>query len=55
MKPEKLRGIDKLVVKMVRNSIKTKNFENGQLDQIPLPEILPENITRLADSIRELR
>ena len=55
MKPEKLRGIDKLVVKMVRSSIKTMNFKNGQLDQIPLPEILPENITRLADSIRELR
>ena len=55
MKPEKLHGFDKLVVKMVRSSIKTKNFENSQLDQIPLPEILPENITRLADAILELK
>ena len=54
LKPEKLKGLDKLIVKMVRGSIKTKNFENSQLDQIALPEIIPENIIRLADSIRDL-
>ena len=54
LKPEKLKGLDKLIVKMVRGSIRTKNFENSQLDQIALPEIIPENIIRLADSIRDL-
>jgi len=54
MKPEKLRGFDKLVMKLVRGSIKQKNFENSELDQISLPEILPESISRLADAIREL-
>ena len=54
MKPEKLRGLDKLIVKMVRSSIHDKNFENSSLDQISLPELLPESITRLSDAIREL-
>ena len=54
MKPEKLHGIDKLIIKMVRSSIHDKNFENSSLDQIPLPELLPENIERLCDAIRDL-
>ena len=54
LKPEKLKGLDKFIIKMVRGSIRTKNFENSQLDQIALPEIIPENIIRLADSIRDL-
>ena len=54
LKPEKLHGIDKLIVKMVRSSIHDKNFENSALDQIPLPELLPENIERLCDAIRDL-
>ena len=54
MKPEKLRGIDKLIIKMVRSSIHDKNFENSSLDQIALPELLPESIARLSDSIRDI-
>ena len=54
MKPEKLHGLDKFIMKRVRNSIRTKNFENSQNDQIYLPEILPDSIVRLSDAIREL-
>ena len=54
MKPEKLHGLDKLIMKIVRSSIRTKNFENSQNDQIYLPEILPDSIVRLSDAIREL-
>ena len=54
LKPHKLKGLDKLIVKSVRNSIRTKNFENSQLDQIALPEILPESIYRLAEKVKEI-
>ena len=54
LKPEKLHGLDKFIVKRVRNSIRERNFENSALDQISLPEILPETIVRLSDSIRML-
>jgi menaquinone-dependent protoporphyrinogen oxidase len=54
LKPEKLHGLDKLIVKMVRSSIHDKNFENSSLDQIALPELLPENIERLSDAIRDI-
>ena len=54
MKPEKVHGLDKLILKMVRSSIHDKNFENSSLDQIALPELLPESITRLTDAIRDI-
>ncbi|MBQ9086789.1 MAG: hypothetical protein IJY47_06345 [Clostridia bacterium] len=54
LKPEKLRGIDKWIVKMVRNSIRTQDFEESDTDHHQLPEILPENIVLLADKIKSL-
>ena len=54
LKPEKLKGFDKFVVKMVRTSILDEDFENPDPNSSPLPEIIPENIWRLADSIRAL-
>ena len=54
LKPEKLKGIDKLIVKMARASIKNEDFEAPDPTRSPLPEIIPENIIRLADKIREL-
>lgn len=54
LKPEKLKGIDKLIVKMVRSSLKSEDFEHPDPDRSPLPEIIPENIIRLADKIRTL-
>ena len=56
LKPSKLKGLDKLIVTMVRQSILTQDFESpDDRTQHTLPEILPEAISRLADSIRALR
>ena len=54
VKPENAKGFDKLVLRAMRSSIKEVDFEAPDLDASPLPEIIPENITRLADRIREL-
>ena len=52
LKPDKLKGFDKLVVKMLRSELATEDFEAPDHTRSPLPEILPETIWRLADSIR---
>ena len=54
LKPEKLKGFDKLVVKMVRSHINSQDFEESDADHAPLPELLPESVERLADMIIEL-
>ena len=54
LKPEKLRGFDKLVIKMVRSHIRTRDFEEGEYHSYTLPEIIPEHISLLADKIRAL-
>ena len=54
LKPKKLKGMDKLIVKMLRSEIKGADFEVSDEGQAPLPEIVPENIYRLADKIRGL-
>ncbi len=54
LKPEKLKGMDKLVVKMVRSHIKSQDFEESDDEHMPLPELLPESIQRLADVINKL-
>ncbi len=54
LKPDRLHGFDKLVVKRMRASIVEEDFESPNPESSPLPEIVPENIWRLADSIRNL-
>ena len=54
LKPQNLKGIDKLMVKMMRSEIIGTDFEAPEHDRPPLPEIVPENIARLADKIRSL-
>ena len=54
LKPEKLKGFDKFVVRMVRASILDEDFESPDPNASPLPEIVPENIWRLSDSIKAL-
>lgn len=54
IKPEKHKGLDKLILKMIRGHVQYKDLEeNGKHDYM-LPEILPEHITLLADRIRAL-
>lgn len=54
LKPQKLKGIDKWIVKTLRADMLNDDFEAPDPDKSPLPEIIPENIHRLADRIREL-
>ena len=54
LKPEKLRGLDKIFVKMARQSIQTQDFEKPKDELHDLPELLPENVTLLADKIKQL-
>ncbi len=54
LKPDKLKGIDKLIVKAIRSEIIETDFECPNPDASALPEILPENIWRLAEKIRHL-
>ena len=55
LKPEKLSGLDKLVVRIARSSINSQDFEESDADHHALPEILPENIALLAEKIEKLR
>ena len=54
LKPEKLKGFDRLVVKVMRSSILGNDFEAPDPSISPLPEILPETISRLAERIRNI-
>ncbi len=54
IKPEKQKGLDRLILKMIRGHVQYRDLEeNGKHDYM-LPEILPEHITLLADRIRAL-
>ncbi len=54
LKPEKLHGFDRFMVKHMRSSIKFADIEDGPHDERPLPELVPENIDLLAGKIRAL-
>ena len=54
LKPDKLSGLDKLMVRVMRSSIRSQDFEEDDSDHHELPEIIPENITLLAKEIRLL-
>jgi len=54
LKPNKLKGVDKLIVKMLRSEITGADFETPEAERQPLPELLPETVRRLADKIRDL-
>ena len=54
LKPAKLKGFDKLIVRLMRSNLKSQDFEESDDDHLPIPEILPESIDRLCDNIRKL-
>ena len=54
LKPKDLKGIDKLIVKMLREDIQGADYEAYDALHSPLPEIVPENIYRLSDKMRQL-
>ena len=55
LKPDRVNGIDKLFVMMMRNKIKSQDFEEDDSDHDDLPEIIPENILLLAKEIKKLK
>ena len=54
IKPDKVKGIDKLILKAIISNEKYNSFDDPDPNASPLPEIIPENIFRLADRIRGL-
>lgn len=54
LKPEKLKGMDRLIVKIARRSICEQDFEESDRDHHILPEIFCENIRLLANKISDI-
>ena len=54
IKPDKQKGLDKLILKMMRSHIRYMDLEENEKHDYMLPEIIPEHITLLADRIRAL-
>ncbi len=50
LKPQKVKGIERLIVKYIRQSIIEYDFEDANYKGM-LPEIIPEHINLLADKI----
>ena len=55
LKPDKLHGFDKLLVKIMRQSILTQDSDLAHSSDLDLPEFMPENISALAERIRRLK
>lgn len=55
LKPDKLKGFDKLVVKAMRQSILTQDSDLRNSSDLELPEFMPENIIALAERIKRLK
>ena len=55
LKPDKLCGFDKFVVKRMRKSIKQADFEDDDALDLSLPEIIPENIKILAEMLKKVK
>lgn len=54
LKPDRCRGIDKLLVKMMRESILTQDPDNSADAMHDLPELMPDTIVALAEAINKL-
>ena len=55
LKPDKLTGFDKLVVKAMRQSILTQDSDLRNSSNLELPEFMPENVLALAERIKRLK
>ena len=54
LKPDKLKGFDKLIVRAMRQNILTQDPDLANSSGLELPEFMPENITALAERIKRL-
>ena len=55
LKPSKLRGMDKILTYIMRQSILTQDPDKSNRDMIELPEIFPDTIYALAERIHRLK
>ena len=55
LKPDKVKGFDKLVVKLMRESILTQDPDQSERDLYELPELMPDTIYALAERILRSR
>ena len=55
LKPDKLKGFDKIVVRALRKSITEGDFEDDAIVDLSLPEIIPENIKLLAEKLKAIK
>lgn len=55
LKPDKLRGMDKIVTYIMRQSILTQDPDKSARDMIELPEIFPDTIYALSERIHRLK
>lgn len=49
---EKQKGMDKLIMRIVLHFIRANNRSEDKKEDIPLPALVPENISRFADEIK---
>ena len=54
LKPDKLKGLDKIIVNAMRQSILTQDSDLRNSSDLELPEYMPENILALAERIKRL-
>lgn len=55
LKPDKIRGFDKILVYFVRQSILTQDPDKSDCERIELPELFPDTINALAETIHRIR
>ena len=51
LKPDRLKGFDKFIVRIMRESILTQDPDKSEDDRTELPELLPDTIYALAERI----
>ena len=54
LKPDKLKGFDKFIVRTMRQSILTQDTDFRNSSDLELPEFMPENVLALAERIKRL-
>ena len=52
LRVNKQKGLDKFIAKMIIKEIKNNNISEDMNDEMAIPAVLPENISRFADEIR---
>ena len=54
LKPQKAKGFDRIFIRHLRSSVKYHDFEDRDVSDISLPELMPENVLLLTEEIKRL-